>query len=165
MRIKDAVFKYNHEVREKDWNNHAVIRSINKWRAQNFVRNKIIPSPPSVQHWIVPEVNKLCDILESHLRTLEVGGRWTWINWETVRVTYNNYWAGKVQRGTELKAESEHTKNPLEKTLVKDREAPERTAIACKLAMLKFKDARAMELVAVSRGLDNVSNRRTRSRM
>jgi hypothetical protein len=119
------------------------------------VRNKLLPPRQGRSYWIVLEVQKLCDIVNNHLQTAEVGGRWSKINWEVVRDTYNNYWAGKIQRSTELRAESLHTKI-VPKTLGIEREAPKRTATTLRLAMPKFTDDKATNLVAAARAVDNL---------
>ncbi|KAM3072083.1 hypothetical protein ACMFMF_007477 [Clarireedia jacksonii] len=159
IRLEDVVYYYRHSLLRSDWNNPDVITAINKWRAQNFVR-LIGPLIEKRSHWIIPEMHKLCDFLEPHLRTAEVGGRWSLVDWDAIQETYNNYWAGKTQSGSELKAETKYftnngsPKNSSTKQLGLDREAPKRTGCGLRNAMNKFTDPRATSLVAAARDAD-----------
>ncbi|KAI9643257.1 hypothetical protein NHQ30_007873 [Ciborinia camelliae] len=148
-----ANVSYKYEKEEVDWSSGKFVTGLNKWRGQIFSR--LLGKKMATRwKWTHDEMDVLCTILSIHLKSAEVGGSWTKIDWDTVTGVYNSHFEGVTQSAGELYARVKYnaknggiaTSEP-GKTMENDRAAPVRTPDGLKNQMLHFADQRAVDLV------------------
>ena len=113
------------------------------------------------QPWLEFERDLLFDIVEEHLMSSDVGGRWSKVKWEEVANTYSTLMAGTTQRAGERIAEhvwrSKLSQNGKEKIVINisrgehltgDRIAPTRNAAEIQSQIWGFPHRRIKEVIA-----------------
>ncbi|KAJ8063920.1 hypothetical protein OCU04_007770 [Sclerotinia nivalis] len=151
--------KITHRFTEEvDWNNKASVKKLNKWRGQIFERafgSKL----PRRWKYTYGEMNVLCDILEAHLATSEVGGLMTNVDWKLVTTRYNAHFEGVTQSAGEIYASATFTGDDGKKESVsgqrmkESRQAPVRSLIGLRNQLYHFKDQRVIDLLKGAKGI------------
>lgn len=151
--------KITHQFTDKvDWNDKESVRKLNKWRGQIFER-AFGSKFPRRWKYTYGEMNALCDILEAHLATSEVGGLMTNVDWKSVTSRYNHHFEGVKQCAGEPYAITSHTCDDEEKRsdpkdkLKESRQAPVRSLIGLRNQLHHFKDQRVIDLVKGAKGI------------
>ena len=113
-----AKYTYRQPV---DWNSKESIQKLNNHRYQVFRRN-VGGRRKSRGQWTITEQDKLLEIVQGHLRTVEVGGRYSQINWSEVERQFNRFFNGTKTNSGEMTAETRYR--------VKDKNDVNREAVA-----------------------------------
>jgi hypothetical protein len=107
-----VVFKYAQPI---DWNDKISISKLNAWRYQVFKRTwgqKRESRPP----WTINEQNKLLSLIDSHLKSSSVGGRYSRIQWQEIEHEFNSVFQNHTHMKGEMTAETSYSQRGRENT-------------------------------------------------
>jgi hypothetical protein len=153
-----AIYTY-HRAAEVDWTSKESVTRLNGWRQGNFIR-QIGPKQKTRELWLESERDQLIQILEQHLSTRVVRGRWKGIDWLDIEGRYNAIMKGTMQNVGELTAKRMYSVGKKQKAtsesrpIKKARIAPERSAAALRNQIEQFADDRARQLVRDAKNKD-----------
>ncbi len=139
-----------------------MISQLNAWRARVFKRWGLSGQPAKNETWMESERDKLLELVQNHLASPDIGGRWLLIDWGMMERDMWNHFEGTMHPVGEWTAPIEY-ENLLRRTsrcsehkaLTAPRPASHRAARALMVAMLHFKDERAKQLVQDARAADD----------
>ena len=158
IRAGIATYTY-HRAAAVDWKDKESVAKLNSWRQGNLIR-QIGPKQKARELWLESERDLLIKILEQHLRTQVVRGRWKKIDWLDVEDRYNAVMKGTKQNTEELTAKRMYPVGKNQKAisesrpLKKARMAPERSGAALRNQVDQFADDRARQLVRDAKDKD-----------